>query len=97
MGSVFLVSFVTDEYADYKNVQQDLSVEASVEFDVDDLEWNEGDDVEDWHFVCNMSSKGIRYINNDEPAVTNDIHKSLEQWRGLVRKYSPRERINISC
>lgn len=97
MGGVFIVSFVIDECADYKSVQQDLSVEATVEFDADDLEWNEGDDVDDWHFVCNVSSSEIRYINNFEPAISSDIHRSSEQWLGLVRKYSPRKNINLSC
>ena len=86
-----MFSFVVDECADYKSVQQDLCVEASAEFDVEDLEWNEGDDVDDWHFVCNMVSSDTQYINNFEPGISSDIHRSSEQWRGLVRKHSPRK------
>lgn len=89
MGCVFTVSFVIDECADYKSVQQDLCVEATVEFDVDDLEWNEGDDVEDWHFVCKTLSPAIMYYHIATPVVASGIHRSFEQWRGLVRKYSP--------
>lgn len=92
-----MFSFAVDEYADYKSVQRDMCVEASVEFDVEDLEWDEGDDADDWHFVCNMAASDIQYINNFEPAISSDIHRSSEQWRGLVRKYSPGKSTFLLC
>lgn len=97
IGCMFVVSCFIDECADYKCVQQDLCVEAAVEFDVDDLEWNEGDDVDGWYFACNVLSSNIQYVNIVVPVVSSDIHRSSEQWMGLVRKHSPRKNTALWC
>lgn len=94
--SLFVVAIVVDEYGDYQRGQQDMLVEACEEIDEVDIEWNEGDDVEDWHFVCNETSPMIRYEIKSSLAVESDIHRSIEQWRGLVRKYYPGRIININ-
>ena len=89
LASLFALAIVIDEYADYQRGQQDMLVVACEEFDSTDIEWNEGDDVEDWHFVCKALSPAIMYYHIATPVVASGIHRSFEQWRGLVRKYSP--------
>lgn len=92
LAGLFALSIVIDEYADYQRGQQDMLVVACEEFDASDIEWNEGDDVEDGHFVCSTVSTSIRCFHHTTPLAASIIHRSIEQWRGLVRKYSP-ERI----
>jgi hypothetical protein len=94
LATLFCFSLLIDEIGDYNRELQDLQVVASVEYSVDDMDWNEIDDMAE----CQASSfqNIIKNIWNEDLLIlySSDVQRSDEQWWGLVRRYAPLKSIS---
>ncbi len=79
------------EVGDYNRELQDLQVIACVEYSADDMDWNEIDDMAECQKTLYLNVIKNTWHECSQILYSNGVQRSDEQWRGLVRRYSPRK------
>ncbi len=93
--SVFAVCLIADELGDVRRAVADLRVEACVEIETEDFEWDEEDEIQNLKNLSPVSPKGRSSLSLGEGwgEVLERGFISDDQRLGLVRRYAPRKGI----
>lgn len=88
---VFFVAFVVDDYGDEPQKAKGAYTECYAEMEADDTEWEDDDLPEEACFGnFSLEINGMEYVFLSSMSVSSS-HLSAEQFRGLVRRYAPRQ------
>ena len=87
---LFFVTFVIDDYADEPRKTKGVVAECLAEMEADETEWEEDDLPEEAYLgKYSLEINGTEYVFLCSMNLSSS-QLSAEQFRGLVRRYSPR-------